>query len=250
MAIAVPVLSISDNAAAATGVVATVTSADATATVRLDYQRVDSGFSYTTWTQGNDRTGNGTISQSLARGIYWFRLISTLSGESAVSNLVLSKVTTGADAVHEQCLDAIYTGVVTLIAAGSLPGINSSDAARNLSDLDLKRMDLPGIAVCLSMPNQVPGETIGRGTNARDDIGYPVYVILLDRFGGDFVSARADYLRCREVLFRYFRFQRLAATDAHIVRAEPGPVLAIQQGDYQLAGSVLLFRPEIRDVRG
>lgn len=250
MAIAQPTLAIADDATTPTGVTATVTDADATATVRLDYQKADAGFTATAWTAGNSRTGNGTITQALAQGVYWFKLHSTLSGESATSNLILSKVTDGKKAVHEQCLNAIHAGIKTVIAAGSLPGIASSDRAYNLSDLDLKRMDLPGIAVCLSYGNQVPGETLGRGTNARDDVQFPVYVILLDRFGGDFVSARADYLRVREVLFRTFRFQRLATTDAHIVRAEPGPVLAIQQGDYQLAGSVLLFRPEIRDVRG
>ena len=250
MAIATPTLAITDLAASPTGVTATVTTADATATVRLDYQKVDAGFTGTAWVQGNSRTGNGTINQSLAAGIYWFRLIATLAGESTVSNLVLSKVSDGADAVHEQCLDAFHAGIVTLIAAGSLPGIVSSDRAYNLAELDLEAMDLPGIAVCISLPRQVPGETIGKGTNRRDDIGYPVYVVLLDRFGGDYVAARPDYLRVREVLFRYFRFQGLGTTAVHMVRCEPGPVLAIQQDDFELMGSVLLFRPEVRDVRG
>lgn len=250
MAVSTPTLAIADNESTTTGVVATITGADSGSTVTLSYQKVDSGFTGTAWTTGGNRSGNGTISQSLARGIYWFRVVSTLATESAVSNLVLSKVSTGADAVHEQCLDAIHSGVQTLIAAGSLPGISSADRAYNFAELSFAQMDLPGIAVCVSLPRQTPAETVIQKVNARDDIGYPIYVILLDRFEGNYVSPRADYLRVREVLFRYFRFQELGTTDAYTVLAEPGPVLAIQQGDLQLVGSVLLFRPMIRDVRG
>lgn len=250
MAVSTPTLAAVDNASTSTGVVATITGADATATVTLGYQKVDAGFTGTAWTTGGNRTGNGTISQSLGTGIYWFRAVSTLATESAVSNLVFGKVSNGLDAVHEQCLDAVYAGIQTLIAAGSIPGVSNAARVHNLAELDLKAMDLPGIAVCIALPGQQPAETLVPKSNLRSDFGYPVFVIFLDRFAGDYHKQRGPFLKARQALGDYFIDQKLGTTDAHLVTLEPGPILRVEEGKYHVAGTVLLLRPVIRRARG
>ena len=250
MAISTPVLSVADNASSSTGVVATITGADAGATIRLDRQKVDAGFTATAWTQGSTRVGNGTISQSLGTGIYWFAAIATLSGESAVSNLVFAKVSDGEDAVHEQCLDAVFAGIQTLVAAGEIPGITNAARVRNLAELDLKAMDLPGVAVCIALPGQQPAETLVGRTNLRSDFGYPILIVFLDRFAGDYAKQRGPFLKARQNLGDYFLDQRLGTTDAHLATLEPGPILRVEQGDYHVAGSVLTLRPVVRRARG
>ena len=251
MPLAAPVLAVVDNAVTAVGVTATVTGADAGSVNTLSYQLIDAGFYRgTAWVAGGNVTGNGSIVQALTQGMYWFRCDSTLSGQTQVSNLVLGKATDGKQAIHEQCIQAIEAGLRSLVTSGLIPGITSVARVYDMAELNVKAMDLPGLAVCTSLPGQAPAETVEIATNLRDDIGYPVYVVLLDRFGGDYVSPRPNYLRAREVIFRFFRHQRLGPTLSHITRVETGPILKFEVSDYQLAGSVFLLRPILRDIRG
>ena len=255
MAVATPTLAITDNASSAAGVTATITNADATATVTLSYMKIDAGFTNTSWTAGSDRTGNGTISQTLTTGIYWFRAVSVLATESAVSNLLFLAVTDGAEAVHELCLQGVEAGLRTLAAAGSLPGVTVASRVKSLTELRMTALDLPAVVCCTNLTNTPgPPELLNPKVNVRDDIGYPVYAVYVTRASGGDTEDRNDWLKVRQVISRYFRHQHLGLSvvpTVYTCTPEMGPPLQfMQDGQLQAMGSVLILRFWSREPRG
>jgi hypothetical protein len=250
---ALPTLAIADLAAVPTGATATISGGSSSSVNTISYQIVGPNFQITPpgWTVAGSRTGNGTVALSLPAGIYWFRCDAVLNGQTEVSNLVYAGLTDGLAAVHERCIQAIEAGLVTLVAANKIPGITSVSRIYDQVEMNMTGMDLPGIAISVDLPGANPAETQVGGTNVRDDIGYPVYLTFVDRSSGMYVANRPAYLLARQRIFRYFRNQRLGTIpEVYIVKPEPGPVLKITRGDYNLTLSVLVLRPISREVRG
>jgi hypothetical protein len=255
MPLTTPTLAIADNAAVPTGCVATITGSDPASTNTVSWQAVTQALTQAPsgWTAGGSRTGDGTLNISLPAGIYCFKCDSVLSAQSAVSNLIfLQGLTDGLAAVHERCLLAVEAGLRVLITAGSIPLISSVARVYDQVEMNLQGMDLPGIAVCTQLPAGTAAEQFLAGTNLRDDVGYPVYVIFVDRASGEYVTPRPSYLKAREKIGRYFRQQHLASSvaEVYIVRQETGPILKYDRSDYQLVGSVIVLRCVSREQRG
>ncbi len=248
-----PTLALTGNAAEPTGATATIAGTDGASTNTVSYQLVNYGFVPVpgTWTSAGSRTGDGSLALALPKGLYWFRCDSVLNGLATVSNLVFLAVTDGMDAVHERCLQSIVANLQTLVAAELIPGITAGTRVYSQIELDIESVTFPCLVVCTNLPGQVGTELQLDGTNERDDIGYPCFVVQLDRSPGDFVPNRADYLKGREVVFRFFRNQRLAGVDeVYTTRVEPGPVLKIETDRFEIIGSVLVIRPISREARG
>ncbi len=249
----VPTLAIADNATTPTGCVATVTGGSTSATHTISYQEVGPNFQLTppVWVAAGSRTGNGTVALTLPAGIYWFRCDATLNSQVEVSNLVYTALTDGLAAVHERCILAVEAGLVTLVAAGKIPGITNVARVYDQMELYLLGVDMPSIAVCTQLPGQPMSQPELAGTNARDDISYPVMVVILDRSSGNYVANRPGYLLAQQVVFRYFREQRLGTVnEVYVVKCKEGPTLTFQRGDYQIKGSVLKLACISREVRG
>jgi len=247
-----PVLSIADDATVPTGAVATVSGSRAGTTNTISYQVVNGLFApNSTWTPCGSRTGDGTVAVTLPAGIYWFRCVSATASQTTVSNLVFAGLTDGLAAVHERSIQAIEAGLAEIVEAGLLPGIALVTRIYDQVELNLVRMDLPGIAVCVSLPGQTSREEMLGGTNARDDVAYPIYVILMDRVGGDYTPARPGFLLWRQVVRRAFiNVPLLPVPEVYVVKVTPGPILEFKQRDYNRCGSTNLFRAISREIRG
>lgn len=164
---ATPTLAVSDNADG-TGGVATVTNADANASITIYSQAVDGDLGTATWVSRGTRTGNGTVNLSItATGFYWFKAVATRSGGSSVSNLVYAAITGASESVWFQILAAVQARVQGL----SLSGVSSSniDVRKVPSD---RNLTLPGIVICGLKEAAPPLQ----GTVNLDDVIYPVLI--------------------------------------------------------------------------
>lgn len=246
MPIAVPVLTMADNQDG-TGTVATITGADASATLSLYTQEP----SETGWTLRGSRTGNGTISLALTiTGYRHAHILSVLGAEQAVSNIVtFFPITQAADAVHYRCVLAVESGIKTLAAAGDLPELTADRVYREitLEPAVFARMTLPGIIV-----GPTGLETLLPGLNVRDDIGYPVPVFFVDRASGEETGRMKPFLLWRERIHRYFRHQRLSGVpEIWMCAVEPGPTFDIpKELEYQFLLSSTNLRFTSREPRG
>ncbi len=245
------VLTVVDNAAVPSGVVATIAGSGGASTNAMFYMRVDAGQTFTTWQTAGTRTGDGTVAITLNTGIYWFRCDNTSGGSTVTMNFVLLGVTDGLKAVHERIIAGIVAGLPTLIAAGKIPGIGSAQRIVDMTELDFTKMDFPALAVCTQLSASAPAEQQLGGSNLRDDIGFATYVVFLDNPGGKYVEARPSFLLARQNIFRWFRQQHLAGVaDVYNCKPEPGPVLEIKRDSLAWVGTTLLLRHLVRDIRG
>lgn len=94
--VAVPTLAVADNADG-TGGVATVSGGDAGALHTLYRAPFDTGNPNLVFTSVGSRTGNGTIAAPGPTGSYLWRVVASLAGAEAASNLVLQALTSHND---------------------------------------------------------------------------------------------------------------------------------------------------------
>lgn len=247
MPLAVPSLTIADLADG-TGATATVASSDASSTNTIRVQQFAPTLA-ASWTSKGSRTGDGTVSLSITTaGIYLGKCDSVLSSEAVTSNIVLFAVTRATTSVHELCLYAVECGVRALIDADALPGLDKGTQVFGQKTLDKNLLSYPCVAVCLGLGTS---EQERPGTNTRDDIGYPVYVVYCERQDQNYGASRPDYLLIRERLYRYFRRNTLAgASTVYDCTVEPGPIIEIAPAEFQINASVLTVRCWSREPRG
>ena len=91
-AINTPVLAVADNGDG-TGAVATITNATSGTTNTVMVGNWNHGIGTVSFTSGGSRTGNGTVSLSLAVGTYWAYVQSTATDAEEPSNFVFFRVT-------------------------------------------------------------------------------------------------------------------------------------------------------------
>lgn len=228
-------LAITDNA---DGTATATISGSAGGTVTV-YSQAHSGELGTgTWTSRGSRTGNGTISITLAAGYYWWKAVES----SDVAPLVYQNLTDGTEAVWYRCL----TGVQAVIQGLSLTGISSGQVyVRKVPwDRDITK---PGIIVCPVKETSDPKA----GTNERDDIGYGVHVVLIRASNQDAEVNLALHLKQREQISRALRHQPLAGvSEIYTVFIEPGPVIDPVSFAQQYDVQALVARCISREVRG
>lgn len=160
-------------------------------------------------------TGNGSQTVSTQTGTHWFTCFSSYLTDSVVVSPAMNIITASSSAVFKRILDTVVAEIQSLATAGSLPGLDATKVARQdavfISNLPF---DLPGIIVAPGAQEEDKG-----GTNARDDIGYPVIVVIVDskwEKDPDPTSTDIDYLLIRERIRRYFQHRRLASVIANV----------------------------------
>lgn len=250
MPIPTPVLTVTNNEDGT----ATYTVADghASATNRIMYCETTD----LTWTEIVTIAGN-TSSAAIATqtGTHWFSCFASFGDFSAVSAPTMNIITQSATAVFTRILDTVVAELQSLATAGSLPGLSATKIARQdalfLGNLPF---DLPGIVVMPGMQEEDKG-----GTNERDDLGYPVQVVILDTKWAkdpDPDSTDIDYLLIRERVRRHFQHRRLALVRANVPESYTTNVMyegildhAQQQGLMRF-GSYLTLSFATREPRG
>ena len=244
MPLATPTLTVVDNEDA-TGVVATIAGGDAGATNTLYRQNVSGELGSGTWTSSGFRTGSGTISVSLpTRGFYWWYVLSALAGESVVTNLAYEPVTDGEDAVITRAIAAIVSRLQLL----NLTDIESNVVARPLSD----DLSLPTCPCCVVCEEPTPPQYVG-GTNARDDIGYPIQVLFMTSDGLGANSPVDKYRLWRQQAERAFRSQRLPGLAESGLACSIEPLKTLDPSRplaYEKMVSGFTIRVFTREVRG
>jgi hypothetical protein len=211
---ATPTLAVADlqNGGGAT---ATVTGADAGASVVVYVAPVDQGGQPPAWTAAGSRTGSGTVSLSgLTPKLYYGYAKSTLSGSTAASAPVEFTVSRAGRAVIDYALDAILGRLQTLTfaAVGSYPAtIPSSRIVRRDSFNETVLATLPEKpCICCSLGKSF--SFIG-GTNARDDLAESVVAVLLDYGSPANPVPQPAWEKWGEQISRAVRHQRLTGIE-------------------------------------
>lgn len=209
MAIPTPVLTITNNNDGTATY--TVSGGHASATNVIKYCLTTS----LTWTTIATITGNSSQTVSTQTGTHWFACFSTYLTDSVVSEPQMNIVTAASSAVFKRILDAVLAELQSLATAGSLPGIPSASIARqDMVFISNAPFDLPGILIAPGAQEEDKG-----GTNARDDLSYPVMVVIVDSKWAkdpDPASTDIDYLLIRERIRRHFQHRRLALVSATV----------------------------------
>lgn len=236
----VPTLSAVDNGDG-TGAVATVAGSTTGSTNTIYYQKVDGDFPDSGWTAGDSRTGNGTVDVAILPGLYWLMVRSTTSGGTVESAAIYLLVTSGADSIFEQCLDA----VVAKIQGLSLTGVSSGQIQRRKVPW-ARGFTPPFIAVCPLPETMSPNA----GTNLRDDVGYAIAVTYAQAENQNLVSNLDRALKWRERMTSAFHNQRLTGVD-EIWRCtvEPSAVLLPDGVEKQYDAGGFIIRCMSRQFR-
>lgn len=111
-----------------------------------------------------------------------------------------------------------------------------------------RSLTYPGILIS---PLGVEAMNATAGTNASDDVGYPVLVSIFAADQQDFEANLEDYLKWRETIARAFRNQRLdGVSGVYTCIVEPGQVMQPEAFVRNTWQSTLTLRFFSRETRG
>lgn len=238
-----PTLAVSDNA---NGTATATVSASTTGSTNVVYTRA---ITSSTWVSGGTRTGNGTVTLTLDRGVYDAYVKSTTSGGVATSTPVRFRVTSGVEAVWEQVLVGVHEKIVDL----AISGISSSKIVirkvPTTTDASLTSPKFPAIIVA-----PYRSETITPATNLREDIRYPVLVAIVAEDAVNQTSNRETYLKWREDIRRTLHYSQITITGTgagacYDLRVSPMPVLSSDQWHKGAWVSTLVVEAYCREPR-
>lgn len=221
-----------------TGVTITISGTDPGATNTLYGQQISDPVP--SFQSLGTRVGDGTIGSSII-GYAWYYVAE--SSVSQISNLILISGTMNVQSVHYRCMLGVQAVVNTL----SLSGVNSIKLGRFPWVREREEADVPIITI--SHPGN---ESFTAGTNARDDVGYPVMVGIFDRTEQDNRSELDKYLFWREKLARAMRQTVNLPGVPEVIRtiAEYGPVTVPADFVEGVVHSPITFRFVSREPRG
>lgn len=203
------------------------------------------------WAEVGDGIGDGESDPiELDSGAYWFRVVSTLDGETACSNLIYLFVTDGLVPIHGLLIDA----AVAALRALTFAGIESSKIVglQVLTDEKSAVSAIPAVLVCPLGAESMSPEA---GTNASDDIGYPIAVVFLAASNDAHTGNRDARLLWRERAVDHFIRNRMAVTlpaGSHLIDQFIEPQNAIDPGSWfqkQLFLSAFVVRCVVRKQR-
>lgn len=243
-----PTLTVADNGNN-TGATATIASGSAIAANVVYTTPLDGNY---TWTNSGNRSGNGTVSLTLDAGIYLAYVESTLNSQEVVSSIVPFVVTTGADAIYMQILEAVQSRIQTL----SLTGIASASVLLRKVNT-FKGIGVQEASPAIAYPAIVvsPAGTeltaTNAGTNERDDTGYAVMVGVVDTDEQALTDNMNRNLLWRERIMHAFRNQRLTGvTEVNACAIEPREPVRFSDWVSGKYVSLLVLRFTAREVRG
>lgn len=252
MPVATPTLAIADNADG-TGCVATVTTSTAGTTNTLYSQAVDGEIGTSTWTSRGSRVGDGTISVSLTTmGYYWWKLVSTDGSTSDVSNLVYQPLTDGDDAIHYRLLTAIQSRLQGLTFAAETGGgtIASADIVVRKVAIDQEDHN-PNKPCILIAPGVRERINHSGGTNIRDEVSYPVGIVVLAKDNRHLTTDIDVHLKWREQIVRALEnYRPSAVTEINRVTVDPEAIFPVPQWMRNLLASAVVCQGLAWQSRG
>jgi len=144
-----------------------------------------------------------------------------------------------ADAIFKQCLDAVQSEIQGL----SLSDVNNSNIVVRKLPWN-RNVSKPGIFIY-----PIP-ETIFQSTNASDDVGYGVMVILVQASNQNLTSNISRLLTWRRLISSHFRFQRLSGVSV-VYQCLVDSQVVFSPGDFlkQFDVSAILVRCMARELR-
>lgn len=224
-----PVLTATDLADG-TGISITTTGSTSGATNLLYYQHVNGNPSAETWTVLAEAFTEFTsflvppnfLTPGL--GYYWWKVVSTHSGNSNVSNLVYAAVTTSAQSIHERLIQAVKARLLLL----TFSGLSSASIVDRMIAVDLKehRPALPAILIGIVGKESF---TSG-GTNRRDEVDYPVGVMILAADNVNMQTNRPTYLKWREQIIRSLQnFRPSTVSECNKTYIVTDPIIPVGQ---------------------
>ena len=200
------------------------------------------------WASAATLTGNGSATLALGVGHYFAYVLSSLGGNTAVSNVVYFAVTDGLESIHTRCLTAAQARIRSLALAG-LPNANVAIEKLPVMRAAASAAALPAILLSPERTAMPPTS----GTNSLDDVHYDVLVTIVDRDNQEpSLQANLDrHLLWRQQIARAFRNQRLGGVpeiiDSSVESAEG---LVDEAWKRELMTSALLLRFTSREGRG
>ena len=145
-----------------------------------------------------------------------------------------------ADAIFKQCLDATTTQIKSL----SLSGVSNDNIVVKKLPWD-RNVSKPGIFI------HPVRETLRQATNASDDVGYGIQVVMVQAANQDLTSNFNRILMWRQQISRHFRYQRLpGVSEVHQCIVIPQDVISPGAFANQFDVSVLLIRCMCDEPRG
>lgn len=209
-------------------------------------QRIDGELGGATWQTAGQRTGAGAIVAPLAPGYYWGRVVSTETFQTVTTHAVFFRATDGSEAMYFQCLEATRARIQSLL----LDGLPNSHVVI-LKTAEFQEPDVPGLPAVLIVPDGHEEMPATAGTNGRDDVTYPVRVVLLAAGNQDPAANAERMLAWREEIARAFRHQRLpglpSVIDTHV---EPLDAVNAEAWWHQYDAGSLRLQFVVREVRG
>lgn len=194
-----------------------------------------------TFTSSGTRTGDGNVTLTLSSGLYWAYVASSSGGLTSNSNFILLRVSTGTDAMFYQCLDEVRDTILTL----SLTGI--ADADVRIQKLPWRAAQVePGIFITPTSESLNSND----GTNERDDIGYPIQVVMIQKSNRDQTLNFQRFLLWRQRIRHAFHNQPLNLLTVHTAVVEPGAVILPTAFEGQFDVQSLIIRCTSRETRG
>ena len=131
--------------------------------------------------------------------------------------------TTGQESTHYQCLIAVQARLRMI----NLPEIDDQNIlVRKLPVSRQSPFEFNGSTCIMVSPPGVEGQSDSAGTNARDDIAYPVVVTILKKNNQDLIEGLTTELNWRQRINKAFRQQHLPGVNCvYRVRITPGPIV-------------------------
>ena len=131
--------------------------------------------------------------------------------------------TTGQESTHYQCLIAVQARLRMI----NLPEIDDQNIlVRKLPVSRQSPFEFNGSTCIMVAPPGVEGQSDSAGTNARDDIVYPVVVTILKKNNQELVGGLSTELLWRQNINKAFRQQHLPGVNCvYRVRITPGPIV-------------------------
>lgn len=222
MPLAVPTLSIVDNANG-TGGVATIAGATALTTNTVYGANWDGGMIGAAFTSLGSRSGNGTVNLAVANGYHWAYVVSTLAGNDGVQSLVQGyRTTSGELPIYEQCLNAVLAKLQALTLTGLEPG-NMIAGKFPWRERLLPNKDLAGVTIT------PPRDSLTPVNSGQNDLAYDCLVTFWNASNQSMQSNFTNHLNWRQTSMDAFQVvsgqAALAGVSAvHNVEVIPGPV--------------------------
>ena len=252
--VAVPTLAISDGAAG-TGGTATVTGSTVGTTNTLYSQTVDGSIGSATWTGRGSRTGDGSITISItsATTYYWWKLVSTDGSDTETSNLVYQPLTSGTESIHYRLMLAIQSRLQSLtFAAMTSPAgsIGSADIVVKKIAID-RESHIPDKPCIIIAPVNRERINHAGGTNLRDEVSYPVGVVIVAADNQQLTTNHAVFLKWREQIVRALEsFRPTAVTEINRVTVDPEAIFPTPQWLKNLVASAVVAQGLAWQTRG